>query len=217
MLRRLQPQLLAHDGHQQVGARADGSLDPHSAFQSTEERLHAKILLDPFEEELDLPAHLVRPADCQLRKIGMVGTEYEPLADLWVLEANATQRIRIALFGIEGVQRDRVVTDQPGAAIGTPRESPEAHASLRWRTYYDRCHCAGPCGFPERQLRRMSSQQLMHRRESLELVLPVIARNAAAEGVRGLKQLGENQLETSQISAPNGAPISPDVASSSIR
>ena len=57
------------------------------------------MLLDPFEEKLDLPAALVEGADRGCRQGELVGEKHQRLFQFGVLEANAAQMIRIVLAG----------------------------------------------------------------------------------------------------------------------
>src|SRR3546814_19086516 len=54
---------LAHDGDQHVDRDGDPDLRLHRIGRSAEERLDAQVLLDPFEEQLDLPALEIQGAD----------------------------------------------------------------------------------------------------------------------------------------------------------
>ena len=131
MHRRLQLQPLSYDGHEHIRAYGDPDLALDGILRGAEERLDPQVLLDPFEEQLHLPAHLVELTDRERLEIQMVGYEHQLLAGLGVFEADAAQRFRVALLGIEHGQSDRVVADHPGAAVGlAPRESLETHASF---------------------------------------------------------------------------------------
>ena len=89
------------------------------------------MLLDPFEEQLHLPAHLVQLGFRQRFEIQMVGDEHQLLAGLGIFETDAAQRPPATLFGIEEGQGDRVVADHPGTSIGlAPDESPGTHVSF---------------------------------------------------------------------------------------
>ncbi len=72
--------LLFDDGNQHVGADSRPDLGLHSFFGCAEKVLYAQVLLDPFEEELDLPAVFVQGCDGGGRQTGVVGQKDQSLA-----------------------------------------------------------------------------------------------------------------------------------------
>ena len=52
-------QLLLDDGNENINADGDPDLGLHRVFRGTIERLDSEVLLDPSEEEFDLPTALV--------------------------------------------------------------------------------------------------------------------------------------------------------------
>jgi hypothetical protein len=56
-------QAFAHDGHEDVDAYGDPHLSLDCIFRGTEEGLDAKMLLDPLEEQFDLPATAIKLGD----------------------------------------------------------------------------------------------------------------------------------------------------------
>src|SRR5450432_1482131 len=75
------------------------------------------MLLDPLEEQLDLPAALVEGADGGRRQGELVGKEHQRLARFWILEADAPQMLRVIAAGGLTVQGDGLVTDDAGRAV----------------------------------------------------------------------------------------------------
>ncbi len=131
MHRRLQLQALSYDRHEHVRAHGDPGLALHSVLGGAEERLDPQVMFDPFEVQRHLRAHLLELADSQWLEVQMVGDERQLLARLGIFETDATRWLRVALFGIEDGERDRVVADHAGAAVGcAPGESFEGHASF---------------------------------------------------------------------------------------
>jgi hypothetical protein len=61
------------------------------------------VLLDPFEEQLDLPAALVERGDGQGRQGGVVRQKHQRLVQLLVMEPDASQMLGVALGGVEAV------------------------------------------------------------------------------------------------------------------
>ena len=58
-------QLLLDDCNQQIDRDCDPDLGFHGVLGSTIERFDSKILFDPFEEQLDLPATFEQQSNCQ--------------------------------------------------------------------------------------------------------------------------------------------------------
>ncbi len=56
---------LSDDGHEDVDGDGDPDLGFDGILGGTVEALDPQVLLDPFEEQLDLPAALVEPGDGQ--------------------------------------------------------------------------------------------------------------------------------------------------------
>ena len=81
--------LLLDDDDQHVGGHGAPDLRLHRVLAGTQEAFDAQVLLDPLEEQLDLPAALVQGCNRQRRQRRVVGQEYQRLARLGVLEANA--------------------------------------------------------------------------------------------------------------------------------
>ena len=67
------------------------------------------MLLDPLEEQLDLPAAPVELGDGQGRQGEVVGQEHKRFAVLGIEEADAAELLGIVLFGVEAVEDDDLV------------------------------------------------------------------------------------------------------------
>ncbi len=111
----LQP--LFYDGDEHVGRDRGSDLRLHGVLARAVELLDPKMLLDPFEEEFDLPSAAVQLGNRQCWQDEVVRQEHEPLAGLRVVEPNAMQRRLEVLAGVEAGQDDRLVADQSGTAI----------------------------------------------------------------------------------------------------
>src|SRR5256885_724288 len=75
------------------------------------------MLLDPFEEQFDLPAPAVELRDGQCWQAEVVGQENQRLAGLRVAIADAADGFWIAALIIETVQDHCLVEAQPGAFV----------------------------------------------------------------------------------------------------
>ena len=94
----VQGEPLFDDGHEDVDAHSDPDLGLDSVLGGAVEGLDAKVLLDPFEEQFDLPAGLVQFCDGERRQEEVVGEEDEAFARLCVAVDDAAQGIGIVFF-----------------------------------------------------------------------------------------------------------------------
>ena len=117
MQRRIQFELLLDDRHQHVHADGDPDLRSHGVLRGAVKTFDSQMLLDPFEEQLDLPSAFVQRADCQRRQRELIGQEHQYFACLGVAEADAPKVGGVTFGGVVAVERDGLVADQSGAAI----------------------------------------------------------------------------------------------------
>ena len=110
-------QSLFDDGDEYVGRDGGPDLRLHSVLGRAIELLDPKMLLDPLEEEFDLPSAAVQLRDRQCRQNEVVRQEHQPLAALRVVESDATERCVEVLAGVEARQDDRLIADEAGTAI----------------------------------------------------------------------------------------------------
>ena len=82
-----------------------------------------RCLLDPLEEQLHLPTLPIQRADDQRRQAEVVGQKHQPLAGL-VLEADAPQMFRVTVAGVKAVERDGLIAEHIGIALGRRRVEP---------------------------------------------------------------------------------------------
>ena len=101
-------EFLFHDGHEHVYADGDPDLCGEGVERRAEERLDAQVLLDPFEEQLDLPAVLVKVGDGERREREVVGEKHESFARLGVDVADAA---------IPSIPADTLVELEPGHKV----------------------------------------------------------------------------------------------------
>ena len=81
------------------------------------------MLLDPFEEQLDLPAQTVELGDGKGGQREVVGEKDQSLAGLGILEPDTSQRRGEALVRVEAGERDGLVADETGASVDRMRVS----------------------------------------------------------------------------------------------
>jgi len=130
----LDSQGLIENGNHQVDADSDPDLRLHGILAEPEERLHAKVLLDPFEEELDLPARFVDLRDDQRIDFEVVGYEDQKLPRLRVPKAHPPQVVGKELPGLRSVEANSLVGSQSDHLVhGARLPNVVAHVGLRSR------------------------------------------------------------------------------------
>ena len=123
--------LLLDDGDGHVGGDGTPDLSLDRVLAGAEEALDAQMLLDPLEEQFDLPATLVERADGERWQGGVVGQEDQRFARLRVFEANAPQMLWIGLGRIEASEHDPLVADHASIALrGCRIDAPGIHPPL---------------------------------------------------------------------------------------
>jgi len=103
---------LIETGHHEVNTDGDPDLGAHGVFGSAEEGFDSQVLLDPFEEEFDLPAASVDRCDGQSRKLEVVGQENQSLSGSGIEVTDTPQPFRIVEFSFPGAQSNRLVAAQ---------------------------------------------------------------------------------------------------------
>jgi len=113
----VQIQPLLDDGYQDVDRDGDPHLRLHSVLRGSEERLDPKMLLDPSEEELDLPAMLVQQGDAFRGKGKIVGEEDQVLSRFRVDIPDATQFVGVMLRRVDPREDDGLIGPHPGRFV----------------------------------------------------------------------------------------------------
>ena len=72
------------------------------------------MLLEPFEEQLDLPAAFVEPCDGEGRQADVVGQEGKSSAGLGVAVFDAAEGVRVVAGGTLTGGEDGLVADEAG-------------------------------------------------------------------------------------------------------
>src|SRR5205823_2427053 len=119
----IQLKFLLDDRHQHVGADGDPDLRPHGVLRDAIEALDAQMLLDPLEEQLDLPSAPVQGANDQRRQRKLVAQEHQVLAAFGVAIADAAQVAGVVLDGIEAIEGDGLIADESRVGIDRRRSS----------------------------------------------------------------------------------------------
>ena len=106
------------DGDQQVDRDGDPDLGFHRVFAGSVEGLDAQVLLDPLEEQFDLPAAFVESADGGGGQGELVGEEDKVLASVRVAEADAAQVAGIILAASISVEGNGLISKDAGLLVG---------------------------------------------------------------------------------------------------
>ena len=114
-------ELLFDDGNQHVGGHGAPDLRLHRVFARAQKTLDAQMLLDPFEEQLYLPAAFVQRGNGQRRQCRVVGQKYQRLARHGIFVSDTSQMFGIVAGHVKTVEPNRLVADHSRAAVGLGR------------------------------------------------------------------------------------------------
>src|SRR4030095_12020293 len=91
------------------------------------ERLDAQVLLDPLEEQLDVPAAAIQVRDCVCRQYEVVGQKNQPLLPFWGEESDDAPTLGVSLHRVEPLQQDRLIALNAGLFVDlVGDQAPEA-------------------------------------------------------------------------------------------
>ena len=88
---------LFDDGDEDINADGDPDLRFDRVLVDTEKRFDAQMLLDPFEEQLDLPTAFVKLRDGQGWDFEIAGEEAKALVVFLVIKCDVAQILRIVV------------------------------------------------------------------------------------------------------------------------
>lgn len=113
----------AEDGHEQVAADGDPDLGFDGVLRGAVKGFDAQVLLDPFEEQFDMPATTVQFGDDVRRKSEVISEEHQSLFPLGIPITNATKLSWIAFSGVEPLQRDGLIALHARAFVNGMRDA----------------------------------------------------------------------------------------------
>ena len=117
-------QLLFDNSDEHVGGHGTPDLRLHRVLAGAQETLDAQMLLDPFEEQFDLPSALVQRRDHWRGQAGVAGQEHQSLARVGFFEADAAQVLRIVFVRVMPVQGDSLIADDAHGFVHSSRVNP---------------------------------------------------------------------------------------------
>src|SRR5690606_2896647 len=128
----LDSQRLVENGDQQVRGHGYPDLRLHRVLAEAVEGLYRQVLLDPLEEQLDLPASLVDLRDDESLDLEVVREEGHGLPGFRIHVADAPEVARIESLRSRAVEADGLVGPQARGLVHAARSSDvEAHVRLR--------------------------------------------------------------------------------------
>ena len=113
-------QTFFQNGDEQINGDGGPDLGAHRVGRGAVKGFDAQMLLDPFEEEFDLPAAAIELGDGQRWHGEVVGQEDQRLAGFGITIADAPQRGGIIMLGLETGHHDGLVETQAGGFIHRP-------------------------------------------------------------------------------------------------
>ncbi len=102
---------------EQINGDGGPDLSAHRVWRGAVKGFDAQMLLDPFEEEFDLPAAAIEFGDGQRRHGEVVGQKDECLAGLGIATADAAHEDGIIVLGVKAGQHHGLVETQAGGFV----------------------------------------------------------------------------------------------------
>ena len=110
-------QTLFQNGDEQINGDGGPDLSANRVWRGAVKGFDAQMLLDPFEEEFDLPAAAIELGDGQRRDGEVIGQEDQALARCWIAIADAAQRAGIIALRDQAGQHHGLVETQAGGFV----------------------------------------------------------------------------------------------------
>lgn len=120
--RNLERQAILDDRRADIGRDGDPDLRLHGVLRSPIEGLDPNVLLDPSEEQFDLPTKLIKQSDGQCGQGEVVRQERQVAIIDSVVEPDKAKSFGEGVVGIEAGQNDRLIARQVHGFIHRPRE-----------------------------------------------------------------------------------------------
>ena len=108
---------LIETGHHEVNADRDPDLGLHGIGAGAVEGFDPQVLLDPFEEQFDMPPALVDGCDGQRGKFEVIGQESQRLAGFGIDVADTTQPVGVECFAFRCRQTDDLIAPQTRRSV----------------------------------------------------------------------------------------------------
>jgi len=110
-------QTFFQNGDEQINGDGGPDLGAHGVGRSAVKGFDPQMLLDPFEEEFDLPAAAIELGDGQRRHGEVVGQKDQRLARFWIAIADAAHGDGIIVLGVQAGEHHGLVETQAGGFV----------------------------------------------------------------------------------------------------
>jgi hypothetical protein len=134
----IQLEFLLDDGHEHVNADGNPDLRLHRVDAGAIEEFYIQILLDPFEEQLDMASIFVNFGDGQRRQYEIVGQEHEPTVVFGIVIRHPTQQVGVSTRGLRAGQYDRLVASQSRCLVHNST-APTFEVETAFGTRHEEC------------------------------------------------------------------------------
>ena len=119
------------DGDQHIGRYGAPNLRLDPVLASSQKSLYAQVLLDPLEEQFNLPMAFVQRSNGQGRQRHVFGQKHQRLARCRVFEFHPAQMFRIVSSDVKTVQCDALIADHTAGSVCCTRvHTAGVHAAL---------------------------------------------------------------------------------------
>ncbi len=137
-------ELFFHDRDQYINRDGNPDLSFHRVLLGPLKLFDAQVLLDPFEEQLDLPPALIQRADCRWLQIELIAQEHQGLFGFWIPEADSSEVVGIIFGGVVSIQGDGLIANETGRAVHRTRVKPMG-VQIRFRADHKETASAVQC------------------------------------------------------------------------
>ena len=110
-------QTLFQNGDEQINGDGGPDLGAHRVWRGAVKGFDAQMLLDPFEEEFDLPAAAIEFGNGQRGHGEVVGQKDQRLARFWIAIADAAHGDGIIVLGVKPGEHHGLVETQAGGFV----------------------------------------------------------------------------------------------------
>ena len=118
-------------GDHEINTYGDPNLGLHGVLGYAKKCLDAEVLLNPLEEQFDMPAAFVNGRDSQGGQGEVVAQENQPLSSCSIAIANAPELVGVLAFAFGDFQSDDLVaTDAAGSVHGLGGTNVEPHVAF---------------------------------------------------------------------------------------
>jgi len=110
-------QTFFQNGDEQINGDGGPDLGAHRVGRGAVKGFYAQMLLDPFEEEFDLPAAPIELGDGHRWHAEVIGQKDEGFAGFGIAIADATQRDGVIVLGVKAGEHHGLVETQAGGFV----------------------------------------------------------------------------------------------------